>query len=211
LSRLGLDNLKANGGVARAAVFLDRDGTLNVERGPLSRPEDIELLPGVGRALRDMKQAGFLLIVVTNQSIIARGHASRAQVDAVNRRLALELGAAGASLDAIYVCPHHPTPGADRARAGLAIECECRKPAPGLVRQACRDFPIDLSRSWMIGDHTRDIEMAQRAGLRSVLVKTGHAGADGEWAITPDHAVEGLAEAAAFIVGEIHAADSAFR
>ena len=186
-------------GQGRAAVFLDRDGTLNVERGYLSRPEQLELLPGVPRALLRLREAGFLLIVVTNQSIIARGLASEAQIDKVNRRLEDELEKSGASLDAIYVCPHHPSPGSQRPRADLTIVCDCRKPEPGLLTRACKDFDIDLSRSWMIGDHTRDIETARRAGLRSVLVKTGHGGLDGEWTTKPDHHVDDLAAAALLI------------
>jgi D,D-heptose 1,7-bisphosphate phosphatase len=181
----------------RPAVFIDRDGTLNVERGYLSRPEDIELIPGVGEALRKLSGAGFLLIVITNQSIIARGLASEAQIEDVNRRLASEIGKFGVRLDAIYLCPHHPN--SARPRPDFAVGCDCRKPQIGLVQRACRDFAIDLSRSWMVGDHTRDIEMASRAGLRSVLVRTGYAGRDAEWNSTPDHLVDDLSAAALLI------------
>ena len=183
----------------RPAVFLDRDGTLSVERGYLRRPEELELLPEAALALRRLRGAGFLLIVVTNQSVIARGMATEAQVDEVNRRLESELAKSGASLDAIYVCPHHPDPRSDQARADLAIICDCRKPAPGLVERACRDFHIDLTRSWMIGDHTRDIETARRVGLRSILVTTGHAGLDGEWTTKPDRIAGDLSHAALMI------------
>jgi histidinol-phosphate phosphatase family protein len=140
-----------------------------------------------------------LLIVVTNQSAVARGLASEAQIERVNRRLVSELGKSGASLDAIYVCPHHPDASGDGVRAHLAIVCNCRKPQLGMVERACREFGIDLARSWMVGDHTRDIETARRAGIRSILVKTGHAGLDGEWASKPDHVVEDLASAAQLI------------
>lgn len=187
-------------GTGRAAVFLDRDGTLNVERSYISRPEQLELLPGVGEALRVLRQAGYLLIVVTNQSVIARGEASEADIAAVHRKLEWELGKAGAYVDAIYLCPHHPDAGFAGERAELKIVCDCRKPAPGLIERASRAFGIDLARSWMIGDHTRDIETARRAGLRSILVQTGHGGGDGAFDVRPEAVAGDLADAARLIV-----------
>ncbi len=186
-------------GAGRAAVFLDRDGTLNIERSYISRPEQLELLPGVGEALRRLREAGFLLVVVTNQSVIARGEASEADIAAVHRKLEWELGKAGAYVDAIYLCPHHPDAGFPGERAELKIVCDCRKPSPGMIEQARRAFGIDPARSWMIGDHTRDIETARRAGLRSILVRTGHGGGDGEFDARPDHVADDLAAAARLI------------
>ena len=185
----------------RPAIFLDRDGTLNVEKGHISDPQQLELLPGVGGALRTLREAGFQLILVTNQSVIARGGATEADVAAIHRRLERELGKAGAFLDAIYVCPHYPDRDLPGGRPELKIACDCRKPGIGLIKQACRDIPIDLTGSWVVGDQMRDIEMARRAGLRSVLVRTGIAGGDNAFAAKPDHVVADLTQAAKLIVG----------
>ncbi|HLY78808.1 MAG TPA: HAD-IIIA family hydrolase [Caulobacteraceae bacterium] len=183
----------------RPAIFLDRDGTLNVERSFISRPDQLELLQGVPEALQLLREAGFLLIVVTNQSVIARGDASEADIAKVHDKLAWELGKAGAYLDAIYLCPHHPEAGFAGERADLKIVCDCRKPAPGMIERACRDFGIDATRSWLVGDHTRDIETARRAGLRSILVRTGYAGRDGAFDAPADNIADDLLAAARLI------------
>ena len=184
----------------RPAVFFDRDGTLNCEKGGLRSPEQLELVAGAGPALRSLREAGFLLVVLTNQPVIARGEASEADVAAIHRRLEWELGKQGAYLDAIYFCPHHPDSGFAGERPDLKIHCECRKPGQGLFEQACRDLDIDPPGSWMIGDQTRDIETARRAGLHSILVRTGMAGRDGRFPCAPDHIADDLAGAADFIL-----------
>ena len=183
----------------RPAVFLDRDGTLNHERGFLACAADLELIPGAGAALKSLREAGFLLIVVTNQPVIARGEATWAEVADIHRKLEWELGKAGAYLDAIYFCPHHPESGFPGERAELKIACDCRKPETGLIDQACRDFAIERASSWMVGDSTRDVELARRAGLRSVLVRTGNRGEDGRYDVRPDHACADIAAAAELI------------
>lgn len=195
----GKINMESSG-LNRPAIFLDRDGTLSIEKGFLRAPEDLELLPGVGPALRTLRQAGFQLVVLTNQPVIARGEATEADIAAVHRRLEWELGKEGAYLDGIYVCPHHPDRGFPGERSELKTSCECRKPAVGLFERACRDLNIDSTNSWMIGDQTRDIEMAHRAGLRSILVQTGEAGGDGRFSSTPDHVAADLAAAAGVIL-----------
>jgi len=187
---------------ARAAIFLDRDGTLNAEKGHLRSAEELELLPGAGVALRALRQAGFMLVVVTNQPVIARGEASESDVAAIHRRLEWELGKSGAYLDGIYVCPHHPERGFAGERPELKIACDCRKPATGLVERACRDLRIDITSSWMIGDTTRDMAMARRAGLRSVLLRTGRAGADLKYDAAPDFVVDDLAAAVKLITAD---------
>jgi D,D-heptose 1,7-bisphosphate phosphatase len=184
----------------RPAIFLDRDGTINVEKGYLRRPEELELLPGVGAALRSLRQAGFRLVVITNQAVVARGEASEADLAAIHRRLEWELGTSGAFVDAIYVCPHHPDRGFPGERADLKFVCDCRKPATGLVERASRELQIDVASSWMIGDQTVDIETAHKAGLRSVLVQTGAGGGDGRFAAIPDHVAPDLAAAAETIL-----------
>jgi D,D-heptose 1,7-bisphosphate phosphatase len=181
------------------AVFLDRDGTLNVDKGVRSA-RDMELYPGVGAALRALREAGYRLVVLTNQPVIARGEASEAEVARTHHRLEWELGKEGAYLDGIYVCPHHPERGHPGERAELKLECACRKPATGLCEQACAELKLDAGRSWMVGDQTRDIEMARRAGLRCVLVRTGVAGGDGKFAATPDFVAADLPAAAEIIL-----------
>ncbi len=143
-------------------IFLDRDGTLNPDPGYIKSPDQFELFPGVSEALASLKRAGARLIVVTNQSGVARGFLSREDLDAVHVKLQRLLEAASASLDAIYYCPHHPDDG-----------CACRKPNRGMIDQAVRDRGVNLNRAYLIGDHLRDIELAKRAGVRSILVTTG--------------------------------------
>ena len=189
-----------NSGQGQPAIFLDRDGTLCVEKGHLRTPEDLEMLPGVGSTLRALRQAGFRLVILTNQPVIARGEATERDVAAVHRKLAWEIGKEGAYLDAVYLCPHHPKRGFPGERVDLKIECECRKPGTKMVEQACHDLGIDAAQSWMIGDRTVDVEMARRAGLQSVLLRTGAAGRDGKYSATPDYTVDDLAAAAAVIL-----------
>jgi heptosyltransferase-2 len=143
-------------------IFLDRDGTLNPDPGYIKSPDQFELFPGVSEALARLKRAGARLIVVTNQSGIARGLLSRKDLDAVHMKLKCLLDGAGVTLDAIYFCPHHPDDG-----------CECRKPNRGMIDQAVRECGVTLDHSYLIGDHSRDIELAQRVGVRSILVTTG--------------------------------------
>lgn len=184
----------------RPTVFLDRDGTLNVEKGFLRTPEGLELFPDVGSALRSLRQAGFQLVVLTNQPVIARGEASESVVADIHRRLEWELGKTGAFLDGIYFCPHHPDRGFPGERIDLKISCDCRKPGIGLFERACRDLHVDVTSSWMIGDQTRDIELARRAGLHSVLVRTGVGGKDGKFQATPDFVAADLPAAAAIVL-----------
>lgn len=185
---------------AQPAIFLDRDGTLNVEKGHLRTTEDLELLPGVGTVLRTFRQAGYRLIVLTNQPVIARGAATEAEVATIHRKLEWELGKAGAYLDAIYVCPHHPEKGFAGERPELKIHCECRKPGTKMLEQACQDFPIDLANSWMIGDHARDIEMARRAGLQSILLCADSCDRDQRFSPAPDYIATNLTEASDFVL-----------
>ena len=189
-----------NSGKGQPAIFLDRDGTLCVEKGHLRTPEDLEIFPGVGSTLRALRHAGFRLVVLTNQPVIARGEATEQDVAAVHRKLAWEIGKQGAYLDAIYLCPHHPDRGFPGERVELKTNCQCRKPGTKMVEQAVHDLGIDAANSWMIGDRSGDIEMARRAGLRSVLVRTGAGGSDSKFSATPDHVVDDLAAAAAIIL-----------
>lgn len=153
-------------------IFLDRDGTLNPDPGYIRSSDQFKLFPGVAQALSRLKQAGARLIVVTNQSGVGRGLFSVGELDGIHAKLRYLLGEAGVSLDAIYVCPHHPDDG-----------CDCRKPNRGLIDRAVEEQRVNLTRSYLIGDHARDIELAKRVGSRSILVTTG--------AVLPEQ-VEGL-------------------
>jgi D,D-heptose 1,7-bisphosphate phosphatase len=190
----------------RPAVFLDRDGTLNVDKHHLADPAGLEVFAAAGPALRALRQGGFRLVLVTNQPVIARGEASEADVAAIHRRLEWELGADGAYLDGIYLCPHHPDAGFPGERPELKVACDCRKPRTGLIERAVRELCIDLSGSWMVGDQTRDIELAKRAGLKSVLVRTGAGGGDGKFDARPDFTADDIGAAARQILAQAEAA-----
>ena len=154
----------------RPAVFVDRDGTLNREVHYLASVAGLRLLPGVAAAIRGLEHAGFAVVLVTNQSGVARGRMTLATVDAIHAELTRRLRARGATLAGIYVCAHHPDEGAPPLRR----RCRCRKPAPGLVRRAARDLDLDLARSYCVGDGAVDLGLAAATGMRGVLVLTGH-------------------------------------
>ena len=153
--------------MSRAAVFLDRDGTINVEKQHLYRYEDWEWIPGAIDAIKMFNANGFLVIVVSNQAGIARGLYSELDVRLLHEKVDLELCSQGAKINAYYYCPHHP-------EFGNKIVCGCRKPAPGLLFRAQKDWGIELSRSFMIGDKADDVKAAQAAGVKSILVSTGY-------------------------------------
>ena len=157
------------------AIFLDRDGTINVHDGYITKPEQIRLLPGAAEAIRLINLSGYLAIVVTNQPVIARGDCTFAELQEIHNALETKLGEQGAYVDAIYFCPHHPDKGFDRERPEYKIKCRCRKPKPGLLLQAAKDFNIDISKSYMIGDEAVDEEAGERAGCcASFLVENEH-------------------------------------
>lgn len=152
------------------AIFLDRDGTINKYVGFLRNIDDFELLPGVTEAIRIINASGYLAIVVTNQPVIARGEVTYDQLQEIHNKMETLLGAEGAYLDAIYFCPHHPHKGYEGEVSELKIECDCRKPKPGMLLRAADDFNIDLSKSWMVGDGENDIKAGKAAGCRTALV-----------------------------------------
>ena len=148
----------------RPAAFLDRDGVLNVDHGYTFRPEELELMPTAAAAVRCLNAAGYIVIVVTNQAGVARGYYTEDAVKAFNAHMRDVLQAQGARIDAFYYCPHHP----DGSVKELAIRCACRKPAPGMLEQAAHDWPIDRTRSFLIGDKDHDVAAAQAFGIRGV-------------------------------------------
>ncbi len=191
---------RLSGREPRAAVFIDRDGTLVREIGHLNRPEQIELLPGAAAAVRRLNRAGRLAIVATNQPVVARGEVSLEGLEAIHACMESGLGAEGAYLDGLYVCPHHPDRGFPGEVPALKIECDCRKPGTGLIDAACRDMGIDRGVSWMVGDTTADIETGRRSGLRTVLVRTGHAGSDDRRTLHADYEAIDLLSAVGWIL-----------
>ena len=160
------------------AVFLDRDGTINKYVGFLRKVDDFELLPGVAEAIRKINLSGYLAIVVTNQPVVARGEISFEELREIHNKMETLLGREGAFIDKIYFCPHHPHKGFGGEVPELKIECDCRKPKPGMLLQAAKDFNIDLSQSWMIGDGDNDIKAGKIAGCRTALIGTEKLGQD---------------------------------
>ena len=171
------------------AVFLDRDGTLNVDVGYLHRLEDLQLFPWTADALRLLKRAGYALVVVTNQSGIAQGLIDPSFVQVCHDEMRARLQRGGADLDALYYCSHHPR----GSVPGLSVDCRCRKPSPGMVEDAVRDLGIDPARSWVIGDKWLDVDLGHAVGARSILVRTGW-GSDQERKRPADQRVEAICD-----------------
>ena len=184
----------------RTAVFLDRDGTINREVEHLRDAAQLEVLGGASDAIRRINRSGRLAVVVTNQPVLARGDLTEDGLDDIHARLESLLGEGGAYVDRLYVCPHHPDRGFVGEVPALKIECACRKPEPGLIDRACQDLNIGLAQSWLVGDTTADIEAGRRAGVRTVLVRTGHAGRDDKRPLQPDYVVPDLAAAVDWIL-----------
>ena len=186
----------------RAAAFIDRDGTLTEEVGYVNHPRRLKLLPRSAEAIKQLNVAGLAAVVTTNQTGVARGYFSVDVLHAVNDELVGQLKQAGAHLDGIYVCPHHPTEGEPPFRS----RCDCRKPRPGLFRRAASELGLDLTASTVIGDKPSDILAARRVRARGVLVLTGYG--LGEWeyrrarfVVEPDHVAGDLLDAVEWILG----------
>lgn len=183
------------------AVFIDRDGTLSEEVGYVNHPKRLCLLPRSAEAVRLLNEAGLRAVVVTNQSGVARGYFSEEVLHAVNAKLVAELKAAGAFLDGLYVCSHHPREGKPPYRA----RCDCRKPKPGLLLRAAEELGLDLRASYMVGDKISDVEMGKRAGVTPILVLTGYGLGEWEyrrpqWRFMPDHVAGDLLDAVQWIL-----------
>ena len=172
--RVKAKNLKQK----QKAVFLDRDGTINKYVGFLRNIDEFELLPGVAEAIKKINESGYLAIVVTNQPVIARGEVTIPELQLIHNKMETLLGAEGAYLDAIYYCPHHPHKGYEGEVTELKIDCECRKPKPGMLIKAAEDFNIVLENSWMIGDGENDVRAGKAAGCRTALIGTEDYGQD---------------------------------
>ncbi len=184
------------------AVFLDRDGTIIEEVGYLDRPERVEFFPFTIDAVRVLNRAGLAVVMVSNQSGIARGFFSEAVADAVHERMAAMLAAGGARLDAYYYCPHHP----DGTVEGFAKVCDCRKPARGLVDRAAAEFGVDPRRSFVVGDRWLDVELARTVGAKGILVRTGYGDMQERrppQGVNADAVVDNLIAASSWILGRL--------
>ncbi len=182
------------------AIFLDRDGVINYDTDLIHRPEDFKLYPFAAEAIKRINKSDYLSIVTTNQSVIARNLTNLEGLQAIHNKMETELGKEGAFLDAIYFCPHHPHGGFPGENPEFKMECDCRKPKPGMIMQATERFNIDLENSWMIGDSERDIGAGMAAGVRTVAVKTGHGIIPSK--LHPDLFFTTLKEAVDFIIDQ---------
>ncbi len=167
----------------RPAIFLDRDGVLSEEAGYVRSIEELHIFPYVGECIAKIKNKGYYSIVITNQSGIARGLLSEDVLKNMNQYLIERTG-----VDAVYYCPHHPQGNIDKYRK----VCRCRKPETGLLEQACEDFNIDLSKSYMVGDRACDVLTGQKAGLKTILLESGYGTSRLEQAVAPDYILEDL-------------------
>jgi D-glycero-D-manno-heptose 1,7-bisphosphate phosphatase len=180
----------------RAAVFVDRDGCLTEEVGYVNHVSRIRLLPRTADAIRRLNGAGVPAVMVTNQAGIARGYFTEALLHAAHAEMVRQLAAAGARLDGLYVCLHHP----DEGEPPYRMNCDCRKPRPGLLQRAARELRLDLAGSVMVGDKISDVAVGQSVGAAGVLVLTGYGRGEWEhqraqWTSKPDHVAEDLLDA----------------
>ena len=185
----------------RPAVFLDRDGTINEQMGYVNHLSRFQLLPGVARAIRGLNEAGLAVVVVTNQSGLARGYFPESLLEAVHAELHRLLAREGAHLDGLYICPHHPEAREERFR----LDCNCRKPRTGLLERAAAELGLDLGRSYMVGDRWSDLRCGAAVGATTVLVLTGYGRGDALYVgpgqtVQPDHVAEDLEAAARWIL-----------
>lgn len=192
------------GSTGRPAVFMDRDGCLIEEAGYINHPSRVRMLPRSPAGVARLNRAGIPAVLATNQAGIARDYFSKETLDAVNAEVERQLADQGAKLDALYVCTHHPTAGQPPFR----LQCECRKPKPGLLLRAAAEMNLDLSRSVMIGDKPSDIGAGRAAGLATVLVLTGYGRGEWEyrrqeWTLKPDHVAEDLFDAVLWALGRL--------
>ncbi|MEK7075435.1 MAG: HAD family hydrolase [Patescibacteria group bacterium] len=177
------------------AVFLDRDGVINREVDNLKNVKQLRLLPNVAASIKKLNRLGFLIIVVTNQPVIARGWLTEERLEKIHQVLIERLAKQGARIDAIYYCPHHPNANLKKYR----LICQCRKPNIGLIKKAVKKFKINIKKSFIIGDRTADILAGKRTKLKTILVKTGYAGQDGKYDIKQDFIAGNLSEAVKII------------
>lgn len=196
--RVSAKNLKNK----QKAIFLDRDGTINQYVGFLCSVNQLELIPGVAEAIKKINASGYLAIVITNQPVIARGAVTYEQLEQIHNKMETLLGLKGAYIDGLYFCPHHPHKGYEGEIAELKIDCDCRKPKPGMLLKAASDLHIDLSESWMIGDDENDVKAGIAAGCHTALISS-MTKLDTSTMVQPDLVTESVAEFVDMIIGKI--------
>lgn len=184
----------------RIAAFLDRDGVINKENGLIHKVEQFELLPEVDKNIKRLNDAGILVIVVTNQAVVARGYLCDEQfVIDLHKNMVAELKEKGAIIDDIFYCPHHPNADDPRYRK----DCNFRKPNTGMIDKAVKKYGIDIKKSFVVGDMTGDIQLGKNAGCKTILVTEGYGGSDKKHDVKPDFVVKDLPEAVDLILKEI--------
>ncbi|MDI9357179.1 MAG: HAD-IIIA family hydrolase [Chitinophagaceae bacterium] len=186
----------------RSCIFIDRDGVINFEKNNLRNIEEFELIPSVWEAISRINKSEFLAIVVTNQPVVAKGWLSVQELGEIHKKMETELGNKRAYVDAIYYCPHHPDGGFEGEVKELKKECDCRKPNIGMIKKAAKEFHINHSTSYIIGDTTTDIMTGKNAGLKTILVRTGMGGKDGKYKVLPDYVANDLYEAVDYILSD---------
>lgn len=200
-------NAKQDKSEKRPVVFLDRDGTLNIEAGYIKELENLNLIDGAAEAVKRLNMLGIKAILVTNQTGAARDYYPEAHILALNERLEKLLAEQGAFLDAVYYCPHLPAPDAKIEK--YAMDCDCRKPAIGMVEQAYREHDnLDRSLSFVVGDKATDVELAKNCGARGILVETGYGErvqkGDYQWPVKPDFQARSISEAVDWIISVVN-------
>ncbi len=188
---------------SRKTVFLDRDGVLIQKVNYLSSPKQVRLIPGVSEGIKKLNNHNIIIIVVTNQPVIARGLATIKDVKLINDTLVNLLNEKGAYINAVYFCPHHPErnhPDIPVYAMRYRIECECRKPKLAMIRCAIEDFNINLETAFLVGDRTADIKAGENLGIPTILMKTGFAGLDNTYPISPDYIANNFGLAADIII-----------
>jgi len=180
----------------RRAVFLDRDGTVIRQVELLHNPSELRIFPSASKAIKQINKLGYIVVIITNQPVVAQGIMGPAEVDKIHALLIDRLGKHGAKIDAVYFCPHHPNASIKKYR----VVCRCRKPRPGMILRAAKEHGIDLKKSFFVGDSTQDTLAANRAKVKMILVKTGHGGKDSwQHGGTPDFTAKNLTEATKII------------